>query len=292
MTNEEILLHRRFAFGIAYRMLGSATDAEDVVQDCFVRLQRAAPREEGAVRGYIAKTTTRACIYRLRAEGARRRREERTVLPDPLPAQLAAGPHDPMELAQSLSFAFLLLLERLTPLERAAFLLRDVFDFEFAELAAVLERSETSCRQLLSRARRHMSAGRPRFRPDAGRVAALAAAFAHACQTGDLPDLLTLLARDVTLHADGGPGRTTYGRVRALSKPLRGATRVARFLMTVQRQAPNAEASIEPVNNVPALVARVGGRAIGVLSFEVVGSRIRRIFIVNDPAKLARLNTH
>lgn len=282
---------RGLIFAIAYRMLGSAADAEDIVQECFVRLLRTDASAIGSVRSYVATIATRLCIDQLRAARVRRDREL-TVLPEPVPSYLVTEPADAVELSQSLSYAFLLMMQRMTPRERSVFLLREVFDFEFDEVAAVLGRSEANCRQLLRRARRHVASDRQRFRPDPDRVAALAAAFAQACRAGDVHGLLAIFAEEVTLQADGGTGRTAYGRVRALSKPLKGSEAVARFLVTTQGQAPDLDASVEGVNGMPALVLRAHGRAVGVLCLDVISDRIHRIFIVNDPAKLGRLHSH
>jgi RNA polymerase sigma-70 factor (ECF subfamily) len=285
MSPGQFEAYRGLAFSIAYRMLGNTADAEDIVQECFLRLQRSETEAVGSPRNYLATIAVRLCLDQLKSARVRREREL-DALPEPVPSGLVSEPKDAIELAESLSFAFLVMLERLSPHERSVFLLREVFEFEFDEIASVLGRSPAACRQLLRRARRHISDGHPRFRPHPEEAAALAARFAHACQAGDMNALLALLARDVTLRADGGQARTAYGTVRTLARPLCGAQSVARFLLAAQAQAPDSGASIEEVNGMPAIVARIRARAIGVLCFVVLDGRIQSIFIVNDPAKL------
>ena len=275
---------RRTAFGAAYRMLGSVTEAEDVVQEALLRWHRR-PRPPENADAWITTVATRLSIDVLRS--ARVRRED--YVGEWLPEPLLTTPDEPAqraELSDSLSTAFLALLERLTPDERAAFLLREVFGYPYAELARVLERSEDACRQLASRARRHVEADRPRFEASRARRDALADAFLHACEEGDTQALVALLAEDVVLHGDGG------GKVPALARPVAGRERVARTLVAWVRQGARMDIGVEraEVNGQPGLVARSpDGGVFSVLSFDIADGAIQSVRSVVNPDKLAHL---
>jgi RNA polymerase sigma-70 factor, ECF subfamily len=213
--------HRRALTGLAYRMLGSVSDAEDVVQDAFLRWH-AAPRGEVAEpRAYLMRVVTRLCLDVMKSAQARRETYVGPWLPEPVLDAASVQPDTAGELAEDISVALLLALERLSPAERAAFLLHDVFDRDFSEVAAALGRSEAACRQLASRARAHVRASPRRFSADPAEGQRLAAAFMLAAQTGDVAALTGLLAADATLHSDGGGVRIAALNI------IRGADRMA-----------------------------------------------------------------
>jgi RNA polymerase sigma-70 factor, ECF subfamily len=271
-------------WAIAYRMLASVQDAEDVVQETYVRWH-AAPRGEIAnPDGWLTTTCVRLAVDSLRR--AHRAREVYTGpwLPEPLLGDLAAGGDvaESVERADSLSTAFLLLLERLTPPERAAFLLYDVFGYGYAELAPMLEKSEAACRQLVSRAKRKLVTGEPRFRPDPAVHAELLQRFLVASRSGELEPLLRLLAEEAEMWSDGG------GRVVAALRVVRGADAVARFVLGVTGKA-DVRLSVEPriVNGLPGAVIRDGARVDAVVGIQADhDGRILRLFIVRNPDKL------
>ncbi|HZB77421.1 MAG TPA: RNA polymerase sigma-70 factor [Solirubrobacteraceae bacterium] len=277
------------AFALAYRMLGSVAEAEDVVQEALLRLHAAleAGEEIRSPRAYATTVTTRLAIDQLRA--ARRRREQYVGdwLPEPLLTD--GGADDPAraaELADSLSVAFLVLLEQLSPAERAALLLRDVFDYGYAEIAGIIGCTEANARQLASRARRHVEARRPRFEASPEHRDELAHRFFAAARDGDMPALEALLAEDVVLQGDGG------GNAPALARPLHGRRRVARTLASWGRHGARLGASLHPaeVNGQPGAVLRdPEGAVFGVITVEIAGGEVVGVRSVVNPDKLAHL---
>jgi RNA polymerase sigma factor (sigma-70 family) len=221
--------HRPLLFGIAYRMLGTVADAEDMVQETFLRWQQATDETVSSVKTYLATIITRLCIDYLRSARVRREQYVGTWLPEPLFTQPSLTATDLMELAESLSIAFLTVLERLSPIERAVFLLRDVFDYDYDEISLMVGKSPTNCRQILKRAKQHLATQRPRFPVSPSQQEQIATQFLNASTPGDLEDLLLLLATDVTDRSDG------EGQVVAALKPILGATKVARMLLVVNR---------------------------------------------------------
>jgi RNA polymerase sigma-70 factor (ECF subfamily) len=236
MTDQERLLEdlRRHGFGVAYRMLGSVSEAEDVAQEALLRLTRQEdPIDEPAA--WITTVATRLSINVLRSARTRRESYVGPWLPEPLVEDPAPGPASRAELADSLSLALLVLLERLTPVERAAYLLREVFGYEYAEIAGVIERTEVNSRQLVTRARKHLEAGRPRFDADEAARDALLERFLAAAEDGDLQALEELLAEDAVLYADSG------GKAMAPQEPLFGAVLIARFMAAVSQARPASD---------------------------------------------------
>jgi RNA polymerase sigma-70 factor (ECF subfamily) len=225
---------RRHGFGVAYRMLGSVSEAEDVAQEALLRLTR---QEEpiGEPAAWITTVATRLSINVLRSARARRESYVGPWLPEPLVEDPAPGPASRAELADSLSLALLVLLERLTPVERAAYLLREVFGYEYAEIAGVIERTEVNSRQLVTRARKHLEAGRPRFDADEAARDALLERFLAAAEDGDLKALEELLSEDAVLYADSG------GKAMAPQEPLVGAVLIARFMAAVSQARPASD---------------------------------------------------
>lgn len=287
---EDLDALRRHGFGVAYRMLGTVADAEDVVQEALARLARVDEHLDEPV-AWVTTVTTRLAIDHLRRRRVERERYIGPWLPAPLLEEMGgapAGPAETAELAESLSQAFLVLLEQLTPVERAAFLLRVVFDYPYAEVAAIIGRSPVNCRQLVARARKHLATGRPRFDADPELRRRLLERFLGAAREGDLAGLESLLAEDAVLYADGG------GQVVAARRPLIGAARIARMLASVTRKTfahDRPEAQLVDVNGQPGQVLRgADGGVLQVLSIDVEGGLIRVVRILRNPDKLAHLS--
>jgi RNA polymerase sigma-70 factor, ECF subfamily len=277
--------HRAYLRGLAYRMLSSMAEAEDAVQDAYIRWHRIGAKARGAIenpRAWLSKATTRLCLDRLKSARAQRETYVGPWLPEPVIEPEAA--EDPAELARDLSVAFLLLLERLSPLERASFLLHDVFEMSFAQVAEVLRRDEAACRQLAARARKHIEEGRPRFDASGEDQARIAAAFLAAAGSGNTAQLAQLLAKDAVLISDGG------GKVRAALNPILGSDKVIAFLLGVQKKVPfpkGTEYRPSAINGLPGfLIVRPDGTVAQTLSFEIQDGAIHRIYAVRNPDKL------
>ncbi len=280
---------RRASFAIAYRMLGSVSEAEDVVQEALLRVHRAIEGGEqiASPRAYIATVTTRLAINELRSARARREQYVGEWLPEPILTDGVDDPAQHAEVADSLSLAMLVLLESLSPEQRAALLLHDVFDYGYPEIAEIIGKSEENVRQLASRARRHVEQRRPRFQTSRQQREELTQRFLAAVQQGDLTGLEALLAHDVVLTGDGG------GKVPALARSLRGRNRVARVLLAWMRVAsrlPDFTLRATEVNGGAGVMVLDGQqRLISVWSFEIGGREIRSIGSVVNPDKLAHL---
>ena len=280
---------RQAAFAVAYRMLGSVSEAEDVVQEALIRLHRAEEQGEriASPRAYAVTVATRLAIDELRSARARRERYVGEWLPEPI---VIDGPDDPAvqaELADSLSLAFLTVLETLSPEQRAVLLLREAFDYGYAEIGDILGKREDAVRQLATRARKHVAERRPRFETSREQRDELARRFFAAARDGDLAGLEALLAHDVELRGDGG------GKVPALARALQGRNRVARTLQAWVRLAWRTEGiTLRPteVNGQPGAVTVDGeGRILSVLSLDIAGGQIRSINSVVNPDKLRHL---
>jgi RNA polymerase sigma-70 factor (ECF subfamily) len=289
MTDPHLSLfeeQRQLLFGIAYRMLGSVADAQDMVQECYLRWHRATDEVIRSPRAWLTTVITRLCINHLQAARTQRETYVGPWLPEPLVDEQAKDPAATSMLADSLSLAFLVLLETLSPDERAVFLLREGFECEFADIARIIGKSETNCRQILARARQRIDAGRPRY--DVSRVDAdkIVGPFVAALRSGDLEAMLAHLAENVVLVADAG------GRPGALLKPLHGAVPVARAMLHATRQLGTAQPDVRPavVNGLPGFVRYEGARAHAVLAFGLVGGRIASVFVISNPAKLRHLD--
>jgi RNA polymerase sigma-70 factor (ECF subfamily) len=272
-------------FGLAYRLLGSAEDAEDTVQDAFVRWEAADREAIIAPAAWLAKVTTNLCLNRLTSARALREQYVGPWLPEPvLTADGALGPMETVEQRDQVSLALLVLMERLTPVERAVFVLREAFAFSHREMAEILELSEANCRQLHRRARQRVQEGRPRFQPDASQRRRLVERFLAAARDGDVGGLKRLLAAEATSLADSG------GRVSAARRPIVGGDRVARYLLGgFDRFAGDLDISLAEVNGEPALLGRAKGTLVGVLVPEFAGERLVALRIVANPDKLGFL---
>jgi RNA polymerase sigma-70 factor (ECF subfamily) len=274
---------RPMLFSIAYRMLGSVMDAEDLVQEAYLRWEEAKATEVRSPQAYLTTIVTRLAINQLRAARTKRETYVGPWLPEPL---VTEEPPDTVELAESLSMAFLVLLERLGPVERAAFLLHEVFDFEYAEIARVLGKTEANCRQLVARARKRVGSPQARFETDPAQAKRLVEKFTEASLAGDMEGLVALLAEDITLWGDGG------GKVAgAALKPVHGASSVARFALGVMERLVPRETVVRPaeINGQPGFVAYVSGRPLSALIFDIRAGRIQTIYAIGNPDKLQSL---
>jgi RNA polymerase sigma-70 factor (ECF subfamily) len=287
--------HRRRLLGLAYRMLGSLAEAEDAVQDAYLRWHAV---ERDAVidpRAFLTTATTRICLDVLRSARARREEYVGPWLPEPVVDTKALAPDAQTELAEDLSIALLLALDRLSPLERAAFLLHDVFDCSFSEVASALGRSEAACRQLATRARTHVREARPhdesvvRDRADEATTKheKLVSAFVDAARSGDLHALMSLLAKEARLVTDGG------GKVQAALNVIDGADRVARFIIGVSSKGFSDVTTLRfgLVNGLPGLIVHSTDGSVQTVAFEIEDDRIRTIYSVRNPDKLRHLTS-
>ena len=291
VTDAEVFeAHRGLMFAIAYRMLGTIADAEDAVQDAWLRWS-AAPRADVAdPRAYLARVVTNTALNRLRSVRSRREAYIGPWLPEPLLTEAGPDAEERAELAESVSMAMLVVLESLTPEERAVFVLREVFGFEHAEIGAALGRSAPSVRQLAHRAREHVQARRPRFDVDWHQQREVTERFLAAAAGGDIEGLMTVLAPDVTVLTDGG------GKARAALRPIIGAAKAARFLAAIARRpymgVAVSDMTLEPaeINGSPGTLITTGGRAVAALTLTVFDGRITAIQLLANPDKLAAVS--
>jgi RNA polymerase sigma-70 factor (ECF subfamily) len=278
--------HRPLLFSIAYRMMGSVSDAEDIVQETYLRWQRQSMDAIQSARAWLVSTATRLCIDELRS--ARKRREEYVGvwLPEPLVGNLpgSGGSDNTAALADSLSTAFLVLLETLSPKERAVFLLREVFEYDYREIAQMVDASEASCRQMVHRAKDHVASRQTRFDSNPAHHERLVQQFLAACRQGNTDGLLALLAEDAVLHSDGG------GNVAAAPHPIIGDKRVARFLVGVNKiNRGVVETRFAAINSAPGVLVWSNGQLIQTMSLEIVDGRVRALYIIRNPDKLKHL---
>jgi RNA polymerase sigma-70 factor (TIGR02957 family) len=275
------------AFAVAYRMLGSVTEAEDIVQEALLRLHLKLEQGERieSPRAYLSTIVTRMCIDQLRSARVRRESYVGDWLPEPLVDDVRSDPADHAEVADSLSLAFLVLLESLTPEQRAAFLLREVFDYPYADIAAIIGTSEANARQLVVRGRRHVDEGRPRFEASERRRDQLASSFLAAVSDGDLHALEELLADDVVLQGDGG------GQVRTIAHAVHGRAKVARVLLSGMRAGGGWSIRQVQVNGQPgALVSDAAGKLFAVVELDIADGHIQAVRSIANPDKLRHLD--
>lgn len=287
--------YRRRLRGLGYRMLGSMADAEDAVQETYLRWHAADRGKVSDARAFLMTTTTRICLDMLTSARARREEYVGPWLPEPVVDTDALAPDSTAELAEDLSIALLLTLDRLSPLERAAFLLHDVFDFSFGEVAAALERNEAACRQLAARARSHVRETRPRgaVMPvvHSGEIeekhAQLMSAFVAAARSGDLDGLTQMLASDVRVVTDGG------GKAAASLNVLDGADHAARFLVGATRKGWREDFTLRlaAINGLPGIIVDSPEGPVQSAAFEIDDGVIRALYVVRNPDKLRHLGT-
>lgn len=277
--------YRSLLFSVAYRMLGSVSDAEDMLQETFIRWQQVPDEEIRSPRAFLVTIISRLCINQLQSARVQREEYVGNWLPEPIVTGTGSDPLEIIRIDESLSMAFLVLLERLTPTERAVFLLHEVFEHEYSEIATILSQSEANCRQILRRARQHVSDMRPRFKVSRSQKNALLERFLHATTTGDLDGLLAVLSSDVVLHTDGG------GKGVASPNLIHGASNVARGAVgTFQKLLPkNLVYQLAQINGEPGIVSYLNGKPFSVLTFDSSDERIQTIYIVSNPEKLAHV---
>lgn len=272
--------HRGYLRGLAYRMLGSVSDAEDIVQEAFLRWSEVSRDGVAEPRAYLTRVVTRLCIDQLRSARARREQYVGTWLPEPLPAA------EPGELGHDLSVALLLTLERLSPLERAAFLLHDVFDVDYAEVARALDRSEATCRQLALRAREHVRADRPRFEAESSETERILRAFELAIQTGNPAPLSQVLAEDAVFYSDGG------GKRPAALQPIYGRDKILRLMTGLAKKGRGVVVSgfeRTSLNGHPGFLLR-RPEGVETLALQIQGAEVVALYAVRNPDKLRHLS--
>ncbi len=285
---ESFETYRSYLFAIAYRMLGSAMDAEDMVQETYLRFQGTPLDTIRSLKAFLTTIIIRLCVDQLQL--ARRKREVYVGpwLPEPILTAATPASEDPAERVdreESISLAFLVLLEQLQPFERAVFLLREVFAYDFAEIVTMLDKSEAACRRSFTRAKLHLRTHRPRFPASAQTHRQLLGGFFQAARGGDMTPLMDLLSENVTLWADAG------GKIKqAALHPIHGRDAVARFSLGTVRFLPEGyQMELAEVNGQTALIIRAGGQALFVLSIEVEAGQIQAIRIIANPEKLKRI---
>ena len=280
---------RPLLFSIAYRMLGSASDAEDIVQEAFLRFHRetAAGTEVESPKSYLSAVTTRLCIDHLRSARVRRESYVGTWLPEPLLTEEVSDVERHAETADSLSMGFLVLLESLTPVERAVFLLREVFEYDYDEIASVVGKSEENCRQIAVRARRQVQAGKPRFEASKAEREELARRFFRAAGEGDVESLVGMLAADVVAYADGG------GKATAFPRPVHGRDKVLRILKGPAARGERLSVSgirLAEINGQPgAMFLDPDGVPVVAVSLDIVDGQVQTMHAVSNPEKLEHL---
>jgi RNA polymerase sigma-70 factor (ECF subfamily) len=279
--------HRPALLALAYRMLGDMARAEDTVQETWVRWQnRRSDVEEP--KAFLLTTATRLCLDELGSARARREESRGDRLPEPV--DLDESGIGRVEMMDHISMAFLVLLQRLTPAERAVFLLHDVFDMTHGEIGALLGKSDAACRQLLARARKNVAAEKRVFQTSREEHRRLLMAFVRAAADGEHDRLLELLAQDAVLIADAGPGGTRYGRIRNVGRPVVGRTKIAALMEAAARQKlPPVEIQERVLNGEPAAVAFRDGRVVAAFLISVADGEIRHVFMQTDPERLRHL---
>ncbi len=270
---------------IAYRMLGTIEDTEDMVQETFIKWQQVSLQEIQSPQAYLTTIITRLCIDYLRSARVRREQYMGTWLPEPIVSHNFDEPKEMVELADSLAMAFLVMLERLSPIERAVFLLREVFEYDYDEISSIVDKNATNCRQIVRRAKQHLRINRSRFKASLDQQERLTQKFIAACDRGDLPGLIDLLAADIILCSDGG------GKVKALLKPMQGATKVARFLIAIRRSKliPQYDLELVRANGQIGIIYSLEGVVQNVATFEFTARHIQSIYFVRNPDKLRRI---
>lgn len=275
---------RRRLFGIAYRMIGTTADAEDIVQEAYLRWHQANTEEIRSAEGWLVSVVTRLSIDKLRKASIEREKYIGPWLPEPLIASPSPTPEEELETASDLSMAYMVLLERLTPVERAAFLLHDVFDCAYPLIANILRKSEAACRQVVHRARERVRSKQPRFKATDAARRELINQFMAAADAGDDVTLLSLFAKDATLTSDGG------GVVPAARKVVRGRSRIARlYILLAKKLGPRLRQEILTINGEPGLAMYLDGTPLATVSFGIDGNAITALYTVLNPNKLHRL---
>lgn len=280
--------HRSKLFGIAYRMLGTVSEAEDVVQEAYLRWHQMGNQQAiSNLEAYLVTVTTRLCIDHLKSAKVRRECYVGPWLPEPLVSDIETGPEAQKELADTLSYAFMMLLERLNPLERAVYILREAFDFKHEEIAEILDRNPAHSRQLSRRAKASLGQSGKRFEYSDADQERLFSRFVEASAGGDLKPLFEMLADDITLYSDGG------GKALAALRPLLGKERIIRFLRRAfPQQDSDTALQFCRVNGQPALQLSLEGEVTGIITLHFVKGKVQQMFVVKNPDKLGNTDTH
>jgi RNA polymerase sigma-70 factor (ECF subfamily) len=278
--------HRDLLFSIAYRMLGSVADAEDMVQETYIRWQQSQDDSIRSPRAFLVTIISRLCINHLQLASVQREEYPGQWLPEPIMTGAGSDPFGDVRNGESISMAFLVMLERLTPTERAVFLLREVFEYEYAEIARILDQNEVNCRQILRRARQNVSAMRPRFKASQHKQRDLLRRFLEAIETGDMEGLTALLSQDVILYADGG------GKAAAVPNAVSGAANVARGVLGGFRKfvPANLTRHLTHINGEPGIVSYLEGKPFSVVTLDIAGEQVRGIYVLTNPDKLTHLS--
>ena len=288
MQSDPFEEYRSLLFAMAYRMLGSAMEAEDIVQEAYLRYRATPPESIRTLKSFLTTIVHNLCIDYLRSAQVQRENYVGPWLPEPVITGDGAALMSPLRQIidrESISMAFLVLLESLSPLERAVFLLREVFDYEYAEIAQITGRDEAACRQLFSRARKHISNNRPRFPASPEAHSKMVSHFMEACIAGDIDGLMSLLAEDVTAWIDGGGKVQVAGR-----QPVQGRDNVVRGIIKHLSRVPEGmTVEVIEANGLAALLVRAKGQVTSLVTLEVEGNLIRAVRTVVNPDKLAHL---
>jgi RNA polymerase sigma-70 factor (ECF subfamily) len=282
---DAFLQYRSLLLSIAYRMIGTLADAEDMLQETFLRWQQSSAVDIQSPKAFLVTVITRLSINHLQSARVQREQYFGEWLPEPMVSIPANDPAALSQIDESLSLAFLVLLERLTPVERAVFLLREVFDYEYSEVAKIVGQSEVNCRQIFRRARLHIKEMRPRFDASPVLKEKLLREFLEATSRGDMDGLLRLFSHDVTVHTDGG------GKASALLNPVYGREHTARLMIGANKKfrPENATIKFVQVNGQPGLVSYLNGRVETVMALDIADGEIRNIYILRNPEKLERV---
>lgn len=287
---DEFLEYRSLLFAIAYRMLGTVMDAEDMVQETFLKWQTISKAQVRSTKSYLTTIITRLCIDRLRPAQVQREQYIGPWLPEPIVTDLSTDPHHRVELADSLTMAFLVMLERLSSIERAVFLLREIFDYDYDEIAPIVDKRTVNCRQIARRARQQVTKPRSRFSSSPEQHQQLTLTFMQACQQGEMEGLLQYLADDITLWSDGG------GQVTAALKPIQGSAQVSGFLSAIQRYQTKLGLSptlqLVQVNGQAGIQFSIAGQVETIAVLETTGQQIQSIFFIRNPQKLKLKKIH
>ena len=286
MHLEDFNAHRPLLFGIAYRMLGRVTETEDILQEAWLKWHRQDLTQVQNAKAWLVAAVTRLCIDHLRGAAHQREHYYGVWLPEPYVEGSAPSPPDFAHMTDSLTMAFMLLLDALSPSERAVFLLREVFDYDYPDIAAILGKSEANCRQIVRRAKQQLHpAASGREAAPSDQAERVVQEFLDATSTGDVQRLLSLLTSDATLYSDGG------GKVRAAGRPIHTADRVSRFFAGISRWLPpDTRVQVTRINGRPGALMSAGGRVYNAISFDLTAERLRAIYVVRNPEKLRHLD--
>ncbi len=290
--SEKFLEYRNLIFSIAYDMLGSVDDAEDIVNEVYLKWMSINSEEIKQIKAYLVKIATNMSINYLKSARKKREQYSGVWLPEPIERQYETQPDKPVEVYYSLSIGMLMLLEKLTAIERAVFLLREVFSYDYSEISEIINKSEDNCRQIFRRAKQHLSGEEKRFTIDIKSHEKILNQFLDATYSGDLDALINLLKDDISLYADGeGQVIGANGeKIKAISQSIEGKKQVANFVIGVtaklKRISPNSEFKIKVINNLPALVIYINGVASIAIMFELFENKIANIYAQGNPDKL------